>query len=411
MKSFLKLFSILFVGLLCLFPVISNADSSLPSQVAKSDIRFMESDSEIVGGAFPGLLLTPRALSNYRDEKYSQPYRFACHVYIASPDNGKLGETNYERRFVVCCSEREGMPFVKKVARLLLLLCSERRARFGTDHPANLRTVNVWVSGSQPQGVSNDVGGEQFQNQIYLHNVSTERNPIEWMREICHEYGHYALPGISGFTSPEEWGNGLLGEKLFIKWLQEELQYGVLKEEEIPFASPNSLSTFLANQVSPLIQRVVREGIDPVAFAARRDSSGMDRYVGLALYIDTFYGSRMLLSSMSETRNPIPGKFPHSSDFLQGFFTALKNDEEYTLNLFSTSGASIENSTMFYFPAGEWSITPSGSLTQWRCLPDIASVRMHGTKGVSVRRAGWYRLMTKSRGNSAQPGRLKLRKT
>ncbi len=410
MKCFARLFAILLICFSFAIPILSHADSSLPSQVAKSDIRFMESDSEIVGGAFPGLLLIPRAASNYRDEKYSQPYRVACHVYIAIPDDGKLGETNYERRFVVCCPDRDGLPFVRKVARLLLLLCNERRSRFGTDHPASLKTVNVWVTGARSPGVSADVGGEQFQNQIYLHNVSTERNPIEWMREICHEYGHYALPGISGFTSPEEWGNGLLGEKLFIKWIQEELQSRTLKEADVPFASTTALSNFIENQVAPLERRVMREGVD-TALIARRDSAGMDCYVGLALYIDTFYGSRMLLYSMSETRNPIPGKFPRSTDFLQGFFTALTHDEEYVLKLASNTDGSVESSTMLYLPAGEWSFTPAGSLSQWRCLANPASLRMHGAKGLTVRKAGWYRLLTKSRGNATLPGRLKLRRS
>ena len=33
---------------------------------------------------------------------------------------------------------------------------------------------------------------------------STPRSPEEWLRELAHEYGHTAFPGLGGFTKTDD---------------------------------------------------------------------------------------------------------------------------------------------------------------------------------------------------------------
>jgi len=74
--------------------------------------------------------------------------------------------------------------------------------------------VDMWLT---DQG---SPGARSIGNSIYLYAASTPRTSAEWLREIAHEYGHIALPGIGGFTSSDDpWADGDLGELLFVKWL------------------------------------------------------------------------------------------------------------------------------------------------------------------------------------------------
>ena len=386
-----------------------RADATLPQRVAKSDIPFMESESEIVSGAFPGLLLTPKALPNYRDAKYLQSYHAAVHVYVEAPRDDKLGETSYERRFVVCCQDRQGLPFAKKTARALLLLCNERKAHFRTDHPANQPVVNVWITGTKAPGVSADVGGEQFENQIYLHNVETDRSPVEWMREIAHEYGHYSLPGISGFETPEEWGNGVLGERLYLKWILESIANGRLNDENLGLGTREGLSGFVSEQVTPLMNEILRDGIDFKKLGSSNPAS-MNYYTGLALYIDSLYGSKTLFDIMAATHSKSRIALPRASDFLNAFTNSMKEEPESSLTLPLQSASPAETTIMLYFPAGDWNLSPSGSLTSWRGAPGVSLAQAHGKLGMTIRKAGWYRIYARQKTGSALPARLKIRK-
>jgi hypothetical protein len=82
------------------------------------------------------------------------------------------------------------------------------------DPTATSEPVDMWLT---DQG---SPGARSIGNNIYLYAASTPRTPAEWLREIAHEYGHIALPGVGGFTiSDDPWADGDLGELLFVKWL------------------------------------------------------------------------------------------------------------------------------------------------------------------------------------------------
>lgn len=73
---------------------------------------------------------------------------------------------------------------------------------------------------------------------LYLYAAGVACPPGEWLRELAHEYGHIALPGIGGFTRTDDpWADGELGELLFIKWLaasgESVLPWSVKEAEDI----------------------------------------------------------------------------------------------------------------------------------------------------------------------------------
>jgi hypothetical protein len=82
------------------------------------------------------------------------------------------------------------------------------------DPTASGQPIDLWIT---TQGAP---GARAIGTNIYLYAVSTPRTPAEWLREIAHEYGHIALPGIGGFTNTDDpWADGDFAELLFLKWL------------------------------------------------------------------------------------------------------------------------------------------------------------------------------------------------
>ena len=388
------------------FPVLAQTP---PQEITRSQIRLFSSETEVVGGPFPGLLLIPNTRPSYRDEKYDRPYHVACHVYVEVPSVHGGSEPVYRRRFLVCAADTDGLALTRQVARFLLMLYGERRERIHDDHPENLPTVNVWLTERVEPGLSQDTGGEQFQNQIYIYNIHRERPPIEWAREVAHEYGHYALPGVSGFTEPEEWANGVLGERLFLKWIRDDLRAGRLKNDDLVFVTGDLLDDYFARTVWPLIRRILREGAD-ARMLTRTKAEGMDYYTGIALYVDTVYGSSVLVDAMQDTRSASPLTFPRASDFLTGVRRALNSDKEFVLSLPALGAAEKENTLFFYLPAGAWLVRPEGSALSWRVRTDSKSgIACTGTL-VKARIGGWYPLAYVRASDTAVPARLTFRK-
>ena len=401
------------VLLLCLTAVLLGlgapaSGQSPPQKLTPSQIRLFNSNSEVIEGAFPGLLLIPNLKPNYRDEKYQRPYHLAVHVYAAFPARTGDTEPVYRRRFLVCAANEDALPFVKQVAKLLLVLYGERHERIHDDHSVNLPTVNVWLTERVEPGLSPDTGGEQFQNQIYLYDIHRERSDIEWAREIAHEYGHYALPGIAGFKAPEEWANGVLGERLFLKWVREDMKSGRIKTEEIAFVTPALLDEYYARAIWPLIRRIMADGTNG-QFITSTSAKGMDYYTGLAMYVDTLYGTPVLVNAMSDTRSASSLTFPRASDFLTGVLTTLLGENEITLNVPALGEVEKENTIHFYLPAGAWKVSMQGSILSWRVPADPKVGLTCTAKQIVARKAGWLSL-TYLRARDSAPAMLTFRK-
>lgn len=395
--------------LFLLFLLLSFVDNSTaqrsdtpPQQLLEEDFRLYDVDLEQVGESYPGLLAIVRKPVQYKDGKYNKPYSLACHVYIATPSEDGSRLPTYKRRFLVCAATKDALPFVKQVARLLLIFCAQRRIRFGTDHPSSQPTVNVWITEQVEQGLSPDTGGEQFQNQIYLYNRHLERSVVEWAREIAHEYGHYGLPGISGYTKPEEWANGTLGERLFLKWLWEDMRSGRVPKSDIPFVNRTELEGYYKTEIYPLMKQIMINGTEARKIT-RRDAEGMDYFTGLCLYIDALYGTKMLASAFQETQSPSRLTLPHAPEFLNGFLRAVLETDTFELT-------PNEPYQLFYLPAGSWEVNMVEGVSSWKIQSGSNQPVKQTAKGVQVQKSAWYRLVVTRGEDSRIVPRLLLRK-
>jgi hypothetical protein len=116
-------------------------------------------------------------------------------------------------------------------------------------------------------------------------------------REISHEYGHAILPPVGGFQAPEDWGNGYLGEKLYMRYLMNELVAKRLGPEDAMGATATELKQFVAKEVDPLWNAVCRSGPN-YQLLRSTGQKALDAYLGLALYADLLLPSSVFSRSL-----------------------------------------------------------------------------------------------------------------
>lgn len=136
-------------------------------------------------------------------------------------------------------------------------------------------------------------GARAVGRDVYLYATNTPRPPEEWWRELAHEYGHVALPGIGGFTDTDDpWADGELGELLFTKWLAagkspERLPWSVEAAEKIAAARRQVL---IAGAAGP---------VDTTRLNGT-DEKAKDYFLGLALRVEAAAGPRFLGEALAK---------------------------------------------------------------------------------------------------------------
>jgi hypothetical protein len=390
--------------ILFLFASRPAVAQELGSRLSPSQAERLTAITERVDAPFPGLIITPKEPRPVSDEKYNQRYGAWCVVYVEEKAGGQT--QSWVRRFVVYAPDAQALPLARRVAKTLLLLQTLTRERLKTDHNRSQPTVHVWLTHTPGAGLSPDVGGEQFQNQIYLYDIYAERKPIEWLREIAHEYGHYALPAVAGFTAPEEWSNGVLGERLYLVWL---LELGNREQgtgdrtpnsDFLPFVKKEELEAFAAKQVTPLIARWATETPN-IKRLERTDAAGMDDYTGLILYWNAVYGSasvREVFASSSASQNGIltapdvsAGALASLRDAAVSVITSPLQDKSAPFWIYLPNGAfSVEAKS-----AKSWQILPEGK-------PPITRNKLR-PNDIFIKQRGWYKLKLTPNNDAVKP--------
>ncbi len=166
-----------------------------------------------------------------------------------------------------------------------------RRLRFDHNKSYNNGIVDVYLCfGGEPGG--EQLFDEEYENRIsrrvntiYIYQIGTFTNPIEMARELAHEYGHAVLPPVGGFQTPEDWGNGYLGEKLYMRYLMNQVVAKRLGPEDAMGATASELKQFVAKEIDPLWLPICRSGPN-LKLIGGKGQKALDAYLGLALYAD-----------------------------------------------------------------------------------------------------------------------------
>jgi hypothetical protein len=246
-----------------------------------------------------------------------QPYEFDW----LTAGYGRLeGDHALRMRVRVFSQERKGTgDKAPSVARMLMRLWDLKLKNLKTDHPLeyNNSIVDVYLCwGGTPGGeqeFAQDVEGSppsiRKADTIYIYDLASFTDPVESAREVAHEYGHATLPAVGGFVQPEDWGNGFLGEKLFLRWVRNEMRAQHLGPEDAMGATLPALDAWVRKNVDPLVNRT---GVDGPFFSMLegQGQASMDAYIGLALYAETILPESVFARSLKLTGSAKASDYP-----------------------------------------------------------------------------------------------------
>ena len=207
-----------------------------------------------------------------------------------------------------------------QVTSLLLKLWQYNSQSLGIDHrPDYRRLVDVYLCiDGQPGGqqlFDEDLQAPRGQstkaNNIYIYDLASFTDPIERLREVAHEYGHAVLSAIGGYSNPEYWANGFLGEKLFLTQLSREKGSSETKQPDwMVGASNEALALWVQKECTPLMLSAA-QSFPPTAMEGI-NAAAMNRYIGLMLWMQFTHPPKVLGRIIKFQSDPKPATVPSS---------------------------------------------------------------------------------------------------
>ncbi len=257
----------------------------------------------------------------------SASFNRVCYGFSAVPEGDELRMTATVSYPSPLLSERSAdySTLAERIAHILLRVHCYSRAYYGLPQIPDEHIVRVWMCESGP------TGAEQHGDDVFIYDVARDRRPVEWLREVAHEWGHYALPRMGRFTEPEPYASGVLGEALFLQRLAEES--GLVVGERWPSKQAQAaVGALWGNgrvELADLLAQTRRDTLD--LWLARGPNSELAaglgeesfRYlVGAMLWVEAAHGHDMLRATLLKA----PGESP--ADFYYGYRQALRDAAE-----------------------------------------------------------------------------------
>jgi len=232
--------------------------------------------------------LTPALIDPVHDWEFS---------FYAEGIAGAAGSVLPPRaRFKAYAQSPQSRTLLAPAIRTLLRIWDESVGRLNIDNPAKYGlTVHLFIcdggkAGGEQVFVRSRSARDNFAsyNAIYLYHAEGLSDPVEAVREIAHEYGHAVLPPVGGFSEPEEWANGALGERLFMRYLFRALNEGKATEADVFSAKAEQLKSWLATNADGFAAAIARRRIDQATLAATGPAA-TNEYLGLMLLMDDLF--------------------------------------------------------------------------------------------------------------------------
>jgi hypothetical protein len=245
-------------------------------------------------------------VSKQSPRKFGDPpepwlFEYLVSTYAFSPR--QAGQQDLRHRVYSQLRNATNDPAVS-IARTLLRLFDFNYWQLDLDHDPTFSNgvIDIYLSfggtpgGEQRLDVDYQRKPKERVNTIYIYDLASFTDPIEKLREVAHEYGHATLPPIGGFQRPEDWANGYLGERVYLRWIRNEMAKGRFFVDDAMGANQPSLDEYVATKVTPLVDQATKLG--PTSKWWGVGPEAMDGFMGLALAIDQFVGPRAMARSL-----------------------------------------------------------------------------------------------------------------
>lgn len=272
-------------------------------------------------------------------DRMPQPKICPKHKWLYEYSVGGLGRMaatdNFTARVRVFSQERRRQEDrATMVARMAMRLwdINIRRLRLNHSPAYNEGIIDFYLAfGGQPGGeqlfTEDTQGGNRTRvNVIYIYALHSFTDPVEMAREVAHEYGHATLPPIGGFVTPEDWGNGYLGERLYLRWLRDYLRGGILRPDDVMGATAEGLDAWVRREVDPLVRRVALQGVD-WNLLTRTGKAAMDHYTGVALWAESVLPMNAFSRSLRLTGSQ------RAADYARAVVAAAEEQESWVVRI------------------------------------------------------------------------------
>lgn len=223
----------------------------------------------------------------------------------------------------------------EQVARMAMRMWQYNAQKLKVDQPFayNRRILDIFLcwggkaGGEQRFDVENVPGvGQVNVNTIYIYDLKSFTDPVEMAREVAHEYGHAVLPGIAGFETPEDWANGYLGERLYLRAMRDGMLKGQIPSIDVMGATGPQLDTWVTANVDPLVTKVATAAPQEWPLS-KKGQVGMNAYMGLALYMNSLLPSFVFSRTLQLTETV------EAKDYLKGIEMACQEAEKIELTV------------------------------------------------------------------------------
>lgn len=196
--------------------VCTLGDDRMPAAPAQVALCYTTS-TKYPDDAPPQGAVVERILPVPGDKPLTERFNRVVYGYLETPDTGdfRLRVIAYYPSPLLSGSDRDLSPIAQALVHLVLRCQCYAEEVLGLPPQGDAEGINrVWLCLGGPPGA------QRSDSDLFLYRVLTDqRTPMEWVRQLVHECGHLVIPRIGGFAEPEMWGNGALGERLFIYFL------------------------------------------------------------------------------------------------------------------------------------------------------------------------------------------------
>ncbi len=278
---------------------------------------------------------------------------------------GKTHEGQMDLRFRVYSQERKVPEDVAlSVAMMDLRMWAMLQRKYKIDHKdmgQNLKLVDEYLcwggtaGGEQLFGEDTEGGKTRRANTIYIYDIASFKDPMEMAREVAHEYGHAVLPAVGGFKTPEDWGNGFLGEKLFLRWLRDACETGSIDTRSVMNVKFQALDSWVKKNVDPLVMDAAAHSPNKALLVGQGQKS-MNSYMGLVLYADAVLPNNVVARSFklmgSDSAADLPQALVDASS--EGSYTVNVPNMLYGKKLWLPIGKSKVQGGKIVSRAGAW---------------------------------------------------------
>lgn len=281
-------------------------------------------DSQRLAFYTHGLLYAP---SGTQDPSLKKDFNRVCVGYVLDPTDN-LWRMRFRVFYVsepIAVQGRNYAPLAEQVcATLLQLYWLAQTSLNATTRFSPERPTDVWLC----EGGS--AGAEQPANapaHLYFYDINNpKRTPLEWLREIAHEYGHLTLPGIDGFEGEvEPYINGHAGERLFLLWwLAHALRDTPRTPDNIAAfkVSLQDLAAYVRDRSYPALRQFLNEG-PRSPLMDQPHAAGMEYLVGFLIYLERTHGSLLTQTVLDDAKKQV-AVFLTSRDVFNAYMRTLE---------------------------------------------------------------------------------------